>query len=66
MKKVCLLHTLLLMLFILCNFRDQYPMLLVANKIDLVRQRKVTEDQGRSLAAQLRVSTLQLDISCLV
>ena len=41
-------------------------MLLVANKIDLVRQRKVTEDQGRSLAAQLRVSMLQLDISCLV
>ncbi|WAQ94162.1 RASM-like protein, partial [Mya arenaria] len=34
--------------------KDQYPMLLVANKVDLVRQRKVSEVQGRSLAAHLR------------
>lgn len=35
--------------------KDAYPMLLVANKIDLVRQRRVTEEQGRQLAARLRV-----------
>lgn len=39
----------------LVYFRDAYPMLLVANKIDLTRQRKVTEEQGRALAAHLRV-----------
>ena len=38
-----------------CFCRDAYPMLLVANKIDLVRQRRVTEEQGRQLAARLRV-----------
>ena len=31
-------------------------MLLVANKVDLVHLRKVTEEQGRELAAQLKVS----------
>lgn len=36
-------------------FRDSYPMLLVANKVDLVHLRKVTEEQGRELAAQLKV-----------
>lgn len=35
--------------------RDAYPMLLVANKVDLVHLRKVTEDQGRDLAHQLKV-----------
>lgn len=35
--------------------KDAYPMLLVANKIDLVRQRRVTEKDGRALAANLRV-----------
>ncbi|XP_052798848.1 ras-related protein M-Ras-like [Mya arenaria] len=39
--------------------KDQYPMLLVANKVDLVRQRKVSEVQGRSLAAHLRVPYLE-------
>ena len=35
--------------------RDSYPMLLVANKVDLVHLRKVTEEQGREMAAQLKV-----------
>lgn len=43
-------------LYILLFFRDAYPMLLVANKIDLVRQRRVTEEQGRALAASLWVT----------
>ena len=30
-------------------------MILVANKVDLVGQRKVTEDQGKELAANVRV-----------
>ncbi|CAH0555564.1 unnamed protein product [Brassicogethes aeneus] len=33
--------------------RDTYPMLLVANKVDLVHLRKVTEEQGRDLAHKL-------------
>ena len=36
-------------------FRDQYPMVLVANKVDLVSQRKVSGESGRSLAQYLRV-----------
>lgn len=39
--------------------RDTYPMLLVANKVDLVHLRKVTEEQGRDLAAQLRISYIE-------
>ncbi|XP_022079938.1 ras-related protein M-Ras-like [Acanthaster planci] len=33
--------------------RDSYPMILVANKVDLVHQRKVTEEEGKALAAEL-------------
>ncbi|KAF5290222.1 hypothetical protein FQA39_LY14776 [Lamprigera yunnana] len=33
--------------------RDVYPMLLVANKVDLVHLRKITEEQGRELAHKL-------------
>ena len=40
--------------------RDSYPMLLVANKVDLVHLRKVTEEQGREMAAQLKVCRLSL------
>lgn len=39
--------------------RDSYPMLLVANKIDLVHLRKVTEDVGRELAAQLKIPYIE-------
>ncbi|KAK3596835.1 hypothetical protein CHS0354_015692 [Potamilus streckersoni] len=39
--------------------RDNYPMLMVANKIDLVQQRKVTEDQGKELARSLRVPYIE-------
>ncbi|XP_054286976.1 ras-related protein M-Ras-like [Macrosteles quadrilineatus] len=35
--------------------RDTYPMLLVANKVDLVHLRKVSEDHGRELAQRLSV-----------
>lgn len=38
--------------------RDSYPMLLVANKVDLVHLRRVSEEQGRELAQQLRVCGL--------
>ncbi len=44
--------TLLISIF---DFREFYPMILVANKVDLVHLRKITEEQGRELAAQLKV-----------
>ncbi len=33
----------------------KYPMILVGNKIDLFHLRKVTEEQGREMAAELIV-----------
>ena len=38
------------------SFREAYPMLLVANKLDLVHQRKVTPEEGRQLAEELKVT----------
>ena len=38
--------------------RDSYPMILAANKIDLVQQRVVTLEEGQSLAQELGVSFL--------
>lgn len=39
--------------------RDVYPMLLVANKVDLVHLRKVTEEQGRELAHRLGIPYIE-------
>lgn len=39
--------------------RDVYPMLLVANKVDLVHFRKVTEEQGRELAHRLGIPYIE-------
>ncbi|VBB29587.1 unnamed protein product [Acanthocheilonema viteae] len=39
--------------------KTEYPVLLVANKIDLVSQRKVTEQQGRELADRLKVPYIE-------
>ncbi|KAK0179185.1 hypothetical protein PV327_007999 [Microctonus hyperodae] len=39
--------------------RDVYPMLLVANKVDLVHLRKVTEEQGRELARRLGIPYIE-------
>ncbi|XP_074658752.1 ras-related protein M-Ras-like [Tubulanus polymorphus] len=39
--------------------RDRYPMILVGNKVDLVHLRKVTEEQGRELAAELHIPYLE-------
>ncbi|KAK0417751.1 hypothetical protein QR680_013187 [Steinernema hermaphroditum] len=39
--------------------RAEYPVLLVANKIDLVGQRKVTEQQGRDLADELKLPYIE-------
>ncbi|XP_043262841.1 ras-related protein M-Ras [Colletes latitarsis] len=39
--------------------RDVYPMLLVANKVDLVHLRKVTEEQGRELALRLCIPYIE-------
>ena len=55
------------MFFVLMNcvviysgvFRDVFPMILCANKVDLVHARKVTEEQGKELAAKLRVRKSQ-------
>lgn len=47
--------------------RDSYPMILAANKIDLVQFRQVTEEQGRTLAEELGVSlTLSLTMMFLL
>lgn len=35
--------------------RDSYPMILAANKIDLVQQRVVTPEDGQNLAQELGV-----------
>ncbi len=40
-----------------------YPMILVGNKIDLVRFRKVTEKQGREMAAELKVRIILCKIN---
>lgn len=39
--------------------RESYPMLLVANKVDLVHMRKVTEEMGRELAHRLNLSYIE-------
>jgi len=39
--------------------RDSYPMLLVANKVDLVHLRKVSEDQGRELSQKLNIPYIE-------
>lgn len=39
--------------------RDSYPMILVANKIDLMHQRKITEDQGKELANQKKIPYIE-------
>lgn len=41
--------------FLFYLFSESYPMLLVANKVDLVHLRKVTEEQGKELAVTLKV-----------
>ncbi|XP_042220061.1 ras-related protein M-Ras-like isoform X3 [Homarus americanus] len=38
---------------------ESYPMLLVANKVDLVHMRKVTEEMGRELAHRLNLSYIE-------
>ncbi|MPC92740.1 Ras-related protein M-Ras [Portunus trituberculatus] len=39
--------------------RDSYPMLLVANKVDLVHLRQVSEEMGRDLAQRLSISYIE-------
>ncbi|XP_066958743.1 ras-related protein M-Ras-like [Macrobrachium rosenbergii] len=39
--------------------RESYPMLLVANKVDLVHLRKVSEEMGRELAHKLNLSYIE-------
>ncbi|KAK3772838.1 hypothetical protein RRG08_017402 [Elysia crispata] len=39
--------------------RDQFPMIMAANKVDLIHQRVVTEEQGLALASQLRVPYIE-------
>ena len=40
-------------------FRKSYPMILVANKIDLVHLRKISEEEGRELAAELQIPYIE-------
>lgn len=48
----------------LCPYRlrEAFPMVLVANKVDLVHLRKVTTDQGQEMAAKHNVSSLSLSM----
>lgn len=39
--------------------RDSCPMILIANKIDLVSYRKVSEEEGQQLAASLRIPYIE-------
>ncbi|EFO98534.1 CRE-RAS-2 protein [Caenorhabditis remanei] len=39
--------------------RSEYPVLLVANKVDLINQRVVSEEEGRELAAQLKLMYIE-------
>lgn len=39
--------------------RDSYPMLLVANKIDLIHTRKVTTEEGHLLAEKLKIPYIE-------
>ncbi len=44
-------HTLILRV----KDKDTYPMILVANKVDLVHLRQVSQEQGQELANMLRI-----------
>jgi len=44
-------------IFISC--RDEYPILLVANKVDLVHLRKISEDEGRAMANRLNLPYME-------
>lgn len=44
--------------FFILSFREAFPMVLVANKVDLVHLRKITSDQGQEMAAKHNVSTV--------
>ncbi|BFY97371.1 hypothetical protein BsWGS_00411 [Bradybaena similaris] len=39
--------------------RDSYPMVMSANKVDLIHQRVVTEEQGLTLAANLKIPYIE-------
>jgi len=39
--------------------KDQYPMVLCANKVDLVHLRRVSEEEGKNLAQQLHIPYIE-------
>lgn len=39
--------------------RDEYPILLVANKVDLVHLRKISESEGRAMAERLNLPYME-------
>ncbi len=39
--------------------RDEYPILLVANKVDLVHLRKISESEGRAMANRLNLPYME-------
>lgn len=45
--------------FFLLIFRDEYPILLVANKVDLVHLRKISESEGRAMADRLNLPYME-------
>lgn len=41
------------------SYRDEYPILLVANKVDLVHLRKISEKEGRAMADRLNLPYME-------
>uniref|UniRef100_A0A1I8IBI8 Ras-related protein M-Ras n=1 Tax=Macrostomum lignano TaxID=282301 RepID=A0A1I8IBI8_9PLAT len=39
--------------------KEHYPMILVANKVDLVHSRRVCEEEGKQLASQLKIQYIE-------
>ena len=44
---------------VLCCYRNEFPMILVANKADLENERVVSYQEGEDLAAQMKVMITQ-------
>uniref|UniRef100_A0A3B1K8M4 Muscle RAS onco homolog n=1 Tax=Astyanax mexicanus TaxID=7994 RepID=A0A3B1K8M4_ASTMX len=42
-----------------CGYRESFPMVLVANKVDLVHLRKITSEQGREMAMKHSITYIE-------
>ena len=42
-----------------CIYSESFPVLLVANKVDLLHSRKISEEKGKEIANQLGVEYIE-------